>query len=145
MGTRPPWLDRQPWITVVVMGSPSTRLRGDFEKNGVFIGWVRERRPLPRPLQVPHRGHERRGKVRLLVVATAQLAAFFESDPWGDGPGSCPTCGLASAPDRDRWARRQRLGSGGARYDGYATLGASSETGHAFETVLRRRSGAGCE
>jgi hypothetical protein len=135
---------RQPWVLVDQDGQPiDTRLRGDFEKNGVFIevefGNVAS---LYRDLFKFHiAGTSGAAEVGIIVVATAQLAAFFDQGQatWETATGLLPymRVGLQLPTaiiglDVNDWSRVQQ------RYDEMlAVLETNGETGHAFETVLR--------
>jgi len=135
---------RQPWILVDRDGQPiDTHLRGDFEKNGVFVeiefGNVAS---LYRDLFKFHiAGTSGAAEVGIIVVATAQLAAFFDQGQatWEQATGLLPymRAGLQLPTaivglDVNDWAPVE------ARYgEMLATLTANGETGHAFDAVLR--------
>lgn len=135
---------RQPWILVDRDGQPiDTRLRGDFEKNGVFVevefGNVAS---LYRDLFKFHiAGTSGAAEVGVIVVATAQLAAFFDQGQatWEQATGLLPymRAGLQLPTaivglDVNDWSAIER------RYDEMlAVLVANGETGHDFQTVLR--------
>ncbi len=135
---------RQPWVLVDQDGQPiDTRLRGDFEKNGVLIevefGNVAS---LYRDLFKFHiAGTSGAAEVGIIVVATAQLAAFFDQGQatWETATGLLPymRAGLQLPTaiiglDVNDWSRVQQ------RYDEMlAVLETNGETGHTFETVLR--------
>ena len=105
-------------------GSPiDTHLRGDFEKNGVFVevefGNVAS---LYRDLFKFHiAGTSGAAEVGIIVVATAQLAAFFDQGQatWETATGAPALhAGWPPAADRDRGPGRQRLvAESRARYD----------------------------
>ena len=135
---------RQPWVLVDRDGHPiDTRLRGDFEKNGVFVevefGNVAS---LYRDLFKFHiAGTSGAAEVGIIVVATAQLAAFFDQGQatWETATGLLPymRAGLQLPTaivglDVNDWSAIE------ARYDEMlAIVTANGETGHAFESVLR--------
>jgi hypothetical protein len=135
---------RQPWVLVDQDGRPiDTHLRGDFEKNGVFIevefGNVAS---LYRDLFKFHvAGTTGAAEVGIIVVATAQLAAFFDQGQatWESATGLLPymRVGLQLPTaiiglDVNDWSRVQQ------RYhEMLAVLEANGESGHGFETVLR--------
>lgn len=135
---------RQPWILVDHDGQPiDTHLRGDFEKDGVFVevefGNVAS---LYRDLFKFHiAGTTGAAEVGIIVVATAQLASFFDQGQatWESATGLLPymRVGLQLPTaiiglDVNDWAPVQE------RYDEMlAQLEANGETGHTFETVLR--------
>jgi hypothetical protein len=135
---------RQPWILVDRDGRPiDTHLRGDFEKNGVFVevefGNVAS---LYRDLFKFHiAGTSGAAEVGIIIVATAQLAAFFDQGQatWEQATGLLPymRAGLQLPTaivglDVNDWSPIE------ARYsEMLATLTANGETGHAFEAVLR--------
>ena len=137
--------NRQPWILVDHDGQPiDTRLRGDFEKNGVFVevefGNVAS---LYRDLFKFHiAGTSGAAEVGIIVVATAQIAAFFDQGQatWETATGLLPymRAGLQLPTtivglDVNDWSAIE------ARYDEMlAALTANGETGHTFETVLRQ-------
>jgi len=137
------WI-RQPWILVDRDGRPiDTHLRGDFEKNGVFVevefGNVAS---LYRDLFKFHiAGTSGAAEVGIIIVATAQLAAFFDQGQatWEQATGLLPymRAGLQLPTaivglDVNDWSPIE------ARYsEMLATLTANGETGHAFEAVLR--------
>jgi len=135
---------RQPWILVDKDGQPiDTRLRGDFEKNGVFVevefGNVAS---LYRDLFKFHiAGTSGAAEVGVVVVATAQLAAFFDQGQatWETAIGLLPymRAGIQLPTaivglDVNDWSDIA------ARYNEMLeTLTANGETGHPFESVLR--------
>lgn len=135
---------RQPWILVDRDGQPvDTRLRGDFEKHGVFVevefGNVAS---LYRDLFKFHiAGTSGAAEVGVIVVATAQLASFFDQGQatWEQATGLLPymRVGLQLPTaivglDVNDWSSIKR------RYDEMlAVLSANGESGHPFETILR--------
>jgi hypothetical protein len=135
---------RQPWILVDHDGQPiDTHLRGDFEKNGVFVevefGNVAS---LYRDLFKFHiAGTSGAAEVGIIVVATAQLAAFFDQGQatWETATGLLPymRAGIQLPTaiiglDVNDWSPVQE------RYEEMlAMLVPNGETGHSFETVLR--------
>jgi hypothetical protein len=144
---------RQPWVLVDHDGQPiDTHLRGDFEKNGVFVevefGNVAS---LYRDLFKFHiAGTSGAAEVGIIVVATAQLAAFFDQGQatWESATGLLPymRVGLQLPTaiiglDMNDWSTVE------ARYsEMLAILVANGESGHAFEAVLRQRpAGLGLE
>ncbi len=136
---------RQPWVLVDRDGRPiDTHLRGDFEKNGVFVevefGNVAS---LYRDLFKFHvAGTSGAAEVGIIVVATAQLAAFFDQGQatWESATMLLPymRAGLQLPTaivglDVNDWSPIRE------RYEEMlAELEANSETGHAFESVLRQ-------
>jgi hypothetical protein len=135
---------RQPWVLVDHDGQPiDTHLRGDFEKNGVFVeiefGNVAS---LYRDLFKFHiAGTSGAAEVGVIVVATAQLAAFFDQGQatWESATSLLPymRVGLQLPTaivglDVNDWTPVQE------RYDEMlAQLVSNGETGHTFDTVLR--------
>jgi hypothetical protein len=135
---------RQPWILVDRDGQPiDTHLRGDFEKNGVFVevefGNVAS---LYRDLFKFHiAGTSGAAEVGVIIVATTQLAAFFDQGQatWETATSLLPymRVGLQLPTaiiglDVNDWSLVRE------RYDEMlALLVANSETAHSFETVLR--------
>ena len=135
---------RQPWILVGQDGQPiDTHLRGDFEKSGVFVevefGNVAS---LYRDLFKFHiAGTSGAAEVGVIVVATAQLAAFFDQGQatWEQATRLLPymRVGLQLPTaivgiDVNDWTAIR------ARYDEmYALLESNEETAHAFDVVLR--------
>jgi hypothetical protein len=136
--------ERQPWILVDQEGHPiDTHLKGDFEKGGVFVevefGNVAS---LYRDLFKFHiAGTTGAAEVGVIVVATAQLAAFFDQGQatWEQATSLLPymRVGLQLPTaivgiDVNDWSLIQ------ARYvDMLAVLEANEEVGHPFESVLR--------
>jgi len=136
--------DRQPWILVDRDGQPiDTRLRGDFEKSGVFVevefGNVAS---LYRDLFKFHiAGSSGAAEVGVIVVATAQLAAFFDQGQatWETATGLLPymRAGL-QLPTAIVGVDVKDWSGIAARYNEMlVTLTANGETGHPFEAVLR--------
>jgi hypothetical protein len=137
---------RQPWILVDQDGKPiDTHLRGDFEKNGVFVevefGNVAS---LYRDLFKFHiAGTSGAAEVGVIIVATAQLAAFFDQGQatWEQATSLLPymRAGLQLPTaivgvDVNDWSEIE------SRYGQMlALLEANGESGHAFATVLRAR------
>lgn len=135
---------RQPYILVDQDGQPiDTRLRGDFEKNRVLVevefGNVAS---LYRDIFKFHiAGTSGAAEVGVIVVATAQLAAFFDQGQatWEQATGLLPymRAGLQLPTaivglDVNDWSRVER------RYNEMVeVLTANGESAHAFETVLR--------
>jgi hypothetical protein len=136
---------RQPWILVDADGRPiDTHLRGDFEKHGVFVevefGNVAS---LYRDLFKFHiAGTSGAAEVGVIVVATAQLAAFFDQGQatWEAATALLPymRAGLQLPTaivgvDVNDWATVR------TRYEEMlALLEANGETGHPFDVVLRQ-------
>ncbi len=136
---------RQPWVLVDRDGRPiDTHLKGDFEKGGVFVeiefGNVAS---LYRDLFKFHiAGTSGAAKVGVIVVATAQLAAFFDQGQatWESAISLLPymRVGLQLPTaiiglDLNDWAPVRQ------RYDEMlATIQANGETGHSFDAVLRQ-------
>jgi hypothetical protein len=136
---------RQPWVLVDRDGRPiDTHLRGDFEKNGVFVevefGNVAS---LYRDLFKFHvAGTSGAAEVGIIVVATAQLAAFFDQGQatWESATMLLPymRAGLQLPTaivglDVNDWSPIRE------RYEEMLVeLEANGETGHPFESVLRQ-------
>jgi hypothetical protein len=135
---------RQPWILVDAEGRPiDTHLRGDFEKNGVFVevefGNVAS---LYRDLFKFHiAGTSGAAEVGIIIVATAQLAAFFDQGQatWEQATSLLPymRAGLQLPTaivgvDVNEWTPIR------TRYaEMLALLESNGETGHDFDTVWR--------
>ena len=135
---------RQPWVLVDQEGRPiDTRLKGDFEKNGVFVevefGNVAS---LFRNLFKFHiAGTSGAARVGVIVVATAELATFFDQGlaTWEQATGLLPymRVGLQLPTaiiglDVNDWTTIE------ARYNEMLdVLVANGESGHAFDVIRR--------
>jgi len=134
---------RQPYILVDREGRPiDTHLRGDFEKNGVFVevefGNVAS---LYRDLFKFHiAGTTGAAEVGVVIVATAQLAALFDQGQatWEQATSLLPymRAGLQLPTaivgiDVNDWSAIR------ARYDEmYALVTANGESAHAFDALI---------
>jgi hypothetical protein len=135
---------RQPYILVDREGRPiDTHLRGDFEKNGVFVevefGNVAS---LYRDLFKFHiAGTTGAAEVGVIVVATSRLAALFDQGQatWEQATSLLPylRVGLQLPTaivgvDVTDWSAIR------ARYDEmYAVVAANGEAAHRFDAVMR--------